>query len=51
MIVVAPMLALVGLVLTLVFGVLVSIPLVPLLAAGAILWMLLVSANRRAAAA
>jgi hypothetical protein len=50
MIVVAPILAVVGFVLTIVFGVLISIPLVPLLVAGAIVWMLLVSANRRPAA-
>jgi hypothetical protein len=49
MIVVGPVLALIAIVLTFVFGVLLSIPLLPLLAVGALLWMLLVRANRPAA--
>ena len=58
MIVVVPVLLFVGLVLTIVFGALtfafgivLSIPFLPLLALGAILWVLLVKANGRPAAA
>ena len=49
MLVVGPVVALVGLALTVVFGVLLSIPLLPVLALAAILWFVLVRANRRPA--
>jgi hypothetical protein len=50
MLVVAPVIAIVGIVLSFVFALLVSIPLLPVLFVGALLWMLLVKANRRPAA-
>ena len=50
MLIVGPVLALVGIVLAVVFGALLAVPLLPLIALGAIVW-LLVKSNRRAAVA
>jgi|EndMetStandDraft_8_1072994.scaffolds.fasta_scaffold2307221_1 hypothetical protein len=50
MLIVGPVLALVGIVLTVVFGVLLAVPLLPLIALGAIVW-LIVRANRSPAVA
>jgi hypothetical protein len=49
MLIVGPVLALVGIVLAVVFGVLVAVPLLPLVGLGAIVW-LLVRSNRAPAA-
>ena len=50
MLIVGPVLALVGIVLAVVFGVLLAVPLLPLIAVGAIVW-LIVRANRSPAVA
>ena len=50
MLIVGPILALVGIVLAVVFGVLLAVPLLPLIALGAIVW-LIVKANRSPAVA
>jgi hypothetical protein len=49
MIVVGPVLAIVGLVLAFVFAVLLAVPLLPLVALGAIVWLLVRSPQRPAA--